>query len=95
MVVLPAPLGPSRENTSPRLTSKSMPSTAVMSGYRFTRPRTSITCSPTARHPRRTDIARRHGVFGLVVHAHPGESTFLASGGVPPFTRDNLGTVIK
>src|SRR5207245_7997456 len=48
-----------------------------------------------ARLPRRTDIARCHGVFGLVVHAHPGESTFLASGGVPPFTRDNLDTVIK
>ena len=45
MVVLPAPFGPRRPNTSPAATSKSIPSTARTSPYRLTRPWTRITGS--------------------------------------------------
>src|SRR4051795_13384801 len=45
VVVLPAPLGPSRPKTSPGITSKSMPSTARTSPYCLTRPRTRTTGS--------------------------------------------------
>src|SRR5690625_2923907 len=42
MVVLPAPLGPSRPKTVPRSTVRSTPSTAVVSPKRLTRPSASI-----------------------------------------------------
>src|SRR5262249_14091134 len=42
IVVLPAPLGPSKQKTSPRATSKLTPRTALTSPYERLRSRTSI-----------------------------------------------------
>src|SRR6185369_1668166 len=41
LVVLPAPLGPSKPTTSPASTSKETPSTTLRRPYHFSRPRTS------------------------------------------------------
>src|SRR5207245_9721095 len=43
VVVLPAPFGPSREKTVPARTSRSMPSSTVLSPYAFRSPATAIT----------------------------------------------------
>jgi hypothetical protein len=45
VVVLPAPFGPSKPKNSPSLTVNDMPSTAVSSPNRFTRPSTSMELS--------------------------------------------------
>src|SRR3989442_2337742 len=52
VVVLPAPLGPRKPKTSPCSTARSIPRTASMSPYVFTRPLTSITAA-TALFPER------------------------------------------
>src|ERR671918_721986 len=49
-VDLPAPFGPTRQCTSPGLTSKSTPARARTPGYSFTRPRTSRTWLVIAPH---------------------------------------------
>src|SRR6516225_5641431 len=42
VVVLPAPFGPSMEKTDPAATSKSMPSSTILSPYAFRSPETAI-----------------------------------------------------
>src|SRR4249919_688361 len=46
VVVLPAPLGPRKPNSSPGSTENEMPSTAVKSPKRLTRPSTSTALEP-------------------------------------------------
>src|SRR5712691_12789452 len=47
VVVLPAPFGPSRANTSPRRTERSIPRTACTSTYDFVSPLTSMARAST------------------------------------------------
>src|SRR5262245_66448314 len=56
VVVLPAPLGPSRPKQTPAGTSRSMPSTATRAPKRFTTPRASTIIEPVL--SRAPDIAR-------------------------------------
>src|SRR5215218_8936514 len=75
VVVLPQPEGPSRENSSPPCTCRSMPSTAVTSSNRLTSP-TSRTSPPPIpplsatvprrdRKPLRPSRGRRSGAEGV------------------------------
>src|SRR6188508_1991606 len=67
VVVLPAPLGPSRPKISPLATSKSMPSTAWTSPYRFVRPRTRMTGPPAAVVVIESELLAQIGRDGRVV----------------------------
>ena len=74
MVVFPAPLGPSRPNTSPSSIVRSTPATAAKSPYRFTSPLISMTATEqhygsvlrlgTGGGPMVTPGVRRHAFFG-------------------------------
>src|SRR5579875_3427128 len=52
VVVLPAPLGPSRPTVSPAATENDTPSTATFGPYRLARPTTSSMRAPREQHRR-------------------------------------------
>src|SRR5258708_11648768 len=56
VVVLPAPFGPRKPNSSPRGTERSMLLTAVKLPYRFVRPRSSIMSLALPRRVHAQDI---------------------------------------
>src|SRR6266550_4514459 len=79
VVVLPAPFGPSRENTVPARTSRSMPSSTVLSPYAFRSPETAITelvmrplSAPSLTRPCHASDTTTDTAFYLVV---PGQGT--------------------
>src|SRR5436190_21595068 len=71
VVVLPAPFGPTRPNTSPGRTTNDRFSTATNSSYNFVNPSTSI----IARPPR---LSWRRRTFGRVGGAFPAANMDLA-----------------
>src|SRR5687768_6203308 len=71
VVVLPAPLGPRKPRISPFLTTKEMPSTAVVRPYRLVRLSTSITDRAPIAQESLPLGGRRRGVASLEA-AQPG-----------------------
>ena len=71
-MVLPAPFGPSRANTSPRAIVRSSPATASTSPYDLWRPRTETACAPRAAsvRPRATGPGSRRAARAVIPRSH-------------------------
>ena len=77
VVVLPAPLGPSRASTSARCTSRSSWFTAVVDPYRLLTPRSCTTASEREV----TETQRRRPAWGLVVGTSGGPGSASSGSG--------------